>query len=215
MCLHYVFVCPGGEEMYGGVGFGGGPGGGQRDEGREQRGTETKTLQQEGQRLVSCPSQNTQTSTCGCRMSINSICSECVVRLCLCGRAASGGEEQHVDQRHQRSPTSVRTRGGGGSRGWPLQENLHHLRTWTHLWEDVDTHTDCHMFCWQGEDVCVGPHLSQSHSFSSCIPFFPLICFPISLIKLDHIRGAKSLSWWHIQTFLSSNRAVTIGRLIA
>lgn len=141
MCLHSVFVCPGGEEMYGGVGFGGGPGGGQRDEGREQRGAETKTLQQEGQRLVSRPSQNTQTSTCGCRMSIKSICSECVVRLCLCGRAASGGEEQHVDQRHQRSPTSVRTRGGGGSRGGPLQENLHHLRTWTHLWEDVDTHT--------------------------------------------------------------------------
>lgn len=38
-------VCPGGEEMYGGVGFGGGSGGGQGDEGGEQRGAETKTLQ--------------------------------------------------------------------------------------------------------------------------------------------------------------------------
>lgn len=49
-----VFGSSGGEEMYGGVGFGGGSGGGQRDEGREQRGAETKALQQEGQRLVSC-----------------------------------------------------------------------------------------------------------------------------------------------------------------
>lgn len=50
-----------------------------------------------------------------CRMSMDSIYSECVVHLCLCGRAAQGGEEQHVDQRYQHSPTSVRSRGGGGS----------------------------------------------------------------------------------------------------
>lgn len=55
-----VFGCPGGEEVHGGVGFGGGSGGGQRDAGREQRGAETKAIQQEGQRLVCCLSQNTQ-----------------------------------------------------------------------------------------------------------------------------------------------------------
>uniref|UniRef100_A0A8C4DSY2 XPA C-terminal domain-containing protein n=1 Tax=Dicentrarchus labrax TaxID=13489 RepID=A0A8C4DSY2_DICLA len=59
-------------------------------------------------------------------------CVHCINPKCVCVlfvRAAQGGEEQYVDQRHQRSPTSVRTRGGGGSRGGPLQENLHHLRT--------------------------------------------------------------------------------------
>lgn len=59
----YVFMyvyTPGGEEMYGGVGFRGGSGGGQGDEGREQGGAETKTLQQEGQRLVSGLRQNSQ-----------------------------------------------------------------------------------------------------------------------------------------------------------
>lgn len=44
-------------------------------------------------------------------------------------RASQGSEEQHVDQRHQHSPTSVWTRGGGGSRRRPVQENLHHM--WT------------------------------------------------------------------------------------
>lgn len=47
MCVH-----PGGEEVYGGVGIRGGSGGGQGDEGRKQRGAETKTLQQESQRFV-------------------------------------------------------------------------------------------------------------------------------------------------------------------
>ncbi|XP_045903502.1 DNA repair protein complementing XP-A cells isoform X2 [Micropterus dolomieu] len=41
-----------GEEVYGGVGFRGGSGGGQRSKGGEQRGAETKTLQQEGQRAA-------------------------------------------------------------------------------------------------------------------------------------------------------------------
>lgn len=41
--------------MHGGVGLGGGPGRGQRDAGGEQGGAEAKTLQQEGQRLVSRP----------------------------------------------------------------------------------------------------------------------------------------------------------------
>lgn len=69
---------------------------------------------------------------------------------CLCVRAAQGGEEQYVDQRHQRPQTSVRTRRGGGSGGGPLQEKLHHLRTWTHLREDVDTRarTHQHVLLW-------------------------------------------------------------------
>lgn len=47
--MQYLCVCtPGREEMYGGMGFRGGSGGSQRDAGREQRGPETKTLQQEG-----------------------------------------------------------------------------------------------------------------------------------------------------------------------
>lgn len=61
--------------------------------------------------------------------------------LCVRIRAAQGSEEQHVDQRHQCSPTSVWTRGAGGSRRGSVQENLHHLWTWTYLREDVDTHT--------------------------------------------------------------------------
>lgn len=65
----------------------------------------------------------------GCTLSVDPINSECVVCMLLCVRAAQGGEEQHVDQRHQRSPTPVRTRGGGGSRGGSLQEDLHHMRT--------------------------------------------------------------------------------------
>lgn len=62
----------------------------------------------------------------------------------VCVRAAQSSEKQHVDQRHQRPPTPVRAGGGGGSRGGPVQENLHHLRTWTYLREDVGTHTHSH-----------------------------------------------------------------------
>lgn len=42
------------EKMYGGLGFRGGTGGGQGDEGGEQRGPKTKAFQQKGQRFVSC-----------------------------------------------------------------------------------------------------------------------------------------------------------------
>lgn len=63
-CESCICTCyPGGEEVYGGLGFRGGTGGGQRDEGREPRDTETKTLQQEGQRSATCLSANTKAFT--------------------------------------------------------------------------------------------------------------------------------------------------------
>lgn len=50
--MSVLFVCAGAEEVHGGVGLPGGPGGGQGDQGREQGGAEAETLQQEGERSV-------------------------------------------------------------------------------------------------------------------------------------------------------------------
>lgn len=65
-----IFWYPGGKAMHGGVGVKRGTRWGQGVEGREQRAAETKTIQQEGQRLVVLFRQHAQASNSRCYTSV-------------------------------------------------------------------------------------------------------------------------------------------------
>lgn len=77
-----IFWYPGGEEVHGSVGFKRGTRWGQRLKGREQRAAETKTVQQEGQRLVSLLREHAWASNCGCYTIVYWMRSEFVVGVC-------------------------------------------------------------------------------------------------------------------------------------
>lgn len=174
--------------MYGGVGFRGGPGGGQRDEGREQRGAETKTLQQEGQRSVPCllhhalcKNQHVDVERASTCVSV-CVCQSCAGRWgAACGPKTPAFTSISTDQRRwwiQRR-TSTRKPAPPVDMNSPTRRCRH-----THTWALTVTRLVY-------EEMMFGA--SVGNYASSWIPFFSVFLrvFINKTLHPDHMQGAK------------------------